>query len=66
LHVDNLAIEPNRNIAIHIAAHLGRLYTPLQRYDPRGQPDNGADPKQHTHAKNLPLLMNFISCFNCT
>src|SRR5215216_4467729 len=65
MQFDDLPIEPNRDIAIHVATHLSGVQAPPQRDNPRGQPSDGANPKQHTHAELLLLVVS-IREFNCT
>jgi hypothetical protein len=53
----DLPIEPNRDIAIHVATHLGGVQASLQHDDPRSQASDRAKPKQPIHAGLLLLVV---------
>src|SRR5215216_5513608 len=60
MQFDDLPIEPNRDIAIHVATHLGGMQAPLQRDYPRSQASDRAKPKQSIHAGLLLLVVPLV------
>jgi len=56
---DDLPIEPNRDVAIHVATHLSGMQAPLERDNPRGEASNRTKPKQPIHAEFLLLIVPF-------
>jgi hypothetical protein len=54
---DDLPIEPNRDIAIHVATHLGGVQAPPQRDNPCTEAGYRAKPKQSIHAGLLLLVV---------